>query len=275
MITVDAKDGFTAPAIEGARSLLVSKAQSQGVACLAVHRGRHFHAAWWEAEALAMEGLVSLVFVNSAAFVAHTPGGIRKQYGTNPMAFSCPRGAGKLPLVFDQASSAMARGEIQLLEAASQSLPKGVALGPDGVETTDPARGLMGAQLPFGGHKGSNIAMMIELLAAGVSNSPFASEAAVQLESHLGALPSGGMPTTNGELIIALYPSRFGLGNTFGQQVEAFLTSISDSDSAAASTIRLPGERRHSNRAAAISNGGIIMVDQIRLNEALELAGMA
>ena len=66
-----------------------------------------------------------------------------------------------------QASSALARGEMQLLLREGGQLPPGAALGPDGSPTLDPATGLAGAQLPLGGpaaaHKGANLALMVRL----------------------------------------------------------------------------------------------------------------
>ena len=73
----------------------------------------------------------------------------------------------------------MARGEIQLklneVEEGSSGegvLPEGVALGPDGNMTTNPQEALQGAQLPFGGYKGANIAAMVELMSAVLTGSP-------------------------------------------------------------------------------------------------------
>lgn len=74
LVTVDAQDGFSVSAFDEGASLLISKAKSQGIASMAIHRGRHFSALWRETEYLANHGLVSLAFVNSAAFVAHSPG---------------------------------------------------------------------------------------------------------------------------------------------------------------------------------------------------------
>ena len=69
-------------------------------------------------------------------------------------------------MVFDQASAAMARGEIMMAARDGHTLPAGVGVDKDGNPTTDP-NGILegGAILPFGGHKGSAIAMMVELLA--------------------------------------------------------------------------------------------------------------
>ena len=64
LVSVDARGGFAAPALEAGKALLVAKARSQGVAALEIHRTRHFSALWWEVEALASEGLVALAFVN-------------------------------------------------------------------------------------------------------------------------------------------------------------------------------------------------------------------
>ena len=55
LVRVDAHAGFAAPALAAGRDLLVHKAKAQGVAALALHRCRHFHALWWEVEALANE----------------------------------------------------------------------------------------------------------------------------------------------------------------------------------------------------------------------------
>lgn len=55
LVRVDARSGFAAPALAAGRRVLVQKAQAQGIAALALHRARHFHALWWEVEALADE----------------------------------------------------------------------------------------------------------------------------------------------------------------------------------------------------------------------------
>ena len=120
--------------------MAIAKARSNGIACLAIHNSRHFAALWWEVEALAAEGLVALAFVNSRSYVAHH-GGKRRLYGTNPMAFGSPRasGTGALsdePLVWDQASAAMARGEISMHQRSGSTLPEGAAIDSEGRPTT-------------------------------------------------------------------------------------------------------------------------------------------
>jgi len=101
---------------------------------------------------------VAFAFTASNACVAPA-GGIQPVFGTNPMAFGFPRSSGP-PLVFDQATSASARGEIQLHKREGKPLPEGWAIDADGQPTTDPEAALAGAQLPFGGYKGSSLSLM-------------------------------------------------------------------------------------------------------------------
>ena len=75
------------------------------------------------AEPFARAGFLALATVNSmASVVPH--GGHRKLYGTNPMGFAVPR-SGADPLVFDQASSAMANGAVQIARRQGRALPPG------------------------------------------------------------------------------------------------------------------------------------------------------
>ena len=166
VVRVDAGGGYSPPAILAGRDLALHKARENGIACLVIHNSVHFAALWWEVEALAREGIVSLAFVNSRSFVAHQPGGKRKLYGTNPMAFGFPRAASTVdnndgddenlskdklthdtirgPLVWDQASAAMARGEIELCKRDGHTLREGVAIDRNGQPTTSPEAALVG-----------------------------------------------------------------------------------------------------------------------------------
>jgi len=248
VVKVDAGGGYSPPAILAGRDLALRKARENGISCLAIHNSVHFAALWWEVEALAREGIVSLAFVNSRSFVAHQPGGKRKLYGTNPMAFGFPRAESAVddddetlssetkrgPLVWDQASAAMARGEIQLCERDGHTLPERVAIDRDGNPTTSPAAALEGAQLPFGGHKGSAIAMMVELLAAGLTGSNFSFEAKNDVPNA---------PTNHGELIIMIDPIVTTGGDDYLRYCELLFKRILEEEGT-----RLPSTRRYANR---------------------------
>jgi LDH2 family malate/lactate/ureidoglycolate dehydrogenase len=200
VVQVDAKGGFAPLALRVGRPALIEKARSQGIAALPVVNSHHFAALWYEVEAVAAEGLVAFAFVNSRSFVA-PGGGTKPLFGTNPMSFGWPR-KGRPPMVFDQASSAIARGEMQIHLRDGKSIPEGWAIDADGKPTTDPAAGLAGAQLPFGGYKGSAIALMVELMASGLPRSHFGYEASAEDTGD-------GGPSKGGELMLAMDLSRF------------------------------------------------------------------
>lgn len=117
---------------------------------------------------LANEGLVGLAVTNANAMVVSKPGD-RPVYSTNPMAFGFPLGPDSPPMVIDQASSATAFVNVVRAAEEGQSIPEGWAVDAAGKPTTDPNKALEGALLPFGGRKGGNIALFVEMLSAGLS----------------------------------------------------------------------------------------------------------
>ncbi|WP_299938486.1 Ldh family oxidoreductase [uncultured Pelagimonas sp.] len=163
IVRVDARGGMSILAVDAALPVLCEKARKFGVAAKAVTRSFQFSALWPEFERLAATGLVGMAMVPSHSWVAPA-GGKRGTSGTNPLAFSWPL-LGQNPFTFDFATSAFARGEIELYRRAAKPLPDGVAVDVDGNLTNDPQAALEGAMLTFGGHKGSSLSIMIELLA--------------------------------------------------------------------------------------------------------------
>ena len=159
------------------------------------------------------------------------------------MAFGWPRGKNKPPMVFDQASAAMARGEIQIAARDGHKVPVTAGLGPDGEQTTDPAAVLKGVQLPFGGYKGAAIAMMVELMCAGLTGERFSFEAA-EADNNDGGPPRGG------EFIMAIDPAAFGHDEDWLAHSEGFFDRL-----LALEGTRLPGARRHNNRAKTPGQG--------------------
>jgi (2R)-3-sulfolactate dehydrogenase (NADP+) len=107
--------------------------------------------------------LLALATANSPALMSIGGAG-RPVLGTNPLAYGVPR-PGKLPVVIDQASSSTAFVNIRRAAEAGEPIPAGWALGPDGEPTQDATVALRGTLLPFGGHRGGNVALLVELLA--------------------------------------------------------------------------------------------------------------
>ncbi|WP_342648815.1 Ldh family oxidoreductase [Pseudomonas sp. REB1044] len=254
-VQVDAKGGFAQPALAAARQLLVQKVRSAGIAVLAIHNSHHFAALWPDVEPFAEEGLIALSVVNSMTCVV--PHGARKPlFGTNPIAFAAPC-AGHPPIVFDMATSAMAHGDVQIAARQGEQLPTGVGVDAAGEPTTDPQAMLDGgALLPFGGHKGSALSMMVELLAAGLTGGHFSWE--FDWSQHPGAKT----PWT-GQLIIVIDPAK-STATPFSYRSAALVEQMH-----AAGLSRLPGQRRFIERELSADQG--VAVTEVQW---LELQGM-
>src|SRR5215213_102858 len=133
LVATDACNGFAQPALRASAMLLRDKARRQGIAAVSIRDSHHFAALWPDMEPFASDGFIVLAMVNGRARMA-VWGGRRKALGTNPMGFACPR-PGKPPLVWDQASSVMAQGEVLLASQRGDNLPDGVGLDAEGRAT--------------------------------------------------------------------------------------------------------------------------------------------
>jgi delta1-piperideine-2-carboxylate reductase len=221
--------------------LLRKKARNQGISAVTIRNSHHFAAVWPDIEPFAAEGFIALAMVNGRQRMV-VWGGKRKLLGTSPMAFACPR-PGRLPLVWDQASSVMAQGEILLAAQRGQMVPEGIGLDRDGRPTTDPRAVLDGGSiLPFGGHKGSSIAFMIEILAGALTSGSFGFED----RSH--EYPGAETPKA-GQTMILIDPLRVP-GNRYFERIEGLFEAI-----AASGVDRLPAERRYLRRDQALRDG--------------------
>lgn len=248
VVRADGDRGFAPLTLDTSRGPLIDCARSQGIGALVLTNIHHFAALWIEVEALARSGLVAFAFTAYKPALAPA-GSTRPLFGTNPMAFGWPRGD-KPPMVFDQASAAMARGEIMIAARDGHALPAGVGVDNDGNPTTDPSAVLEGgAILPFGGYKGSAIAMMVELLAAGLIGQDFSFEAALN-DNNDGGPPRGG------ELVIAIDPAHFGDAQGWLAHTEAFFERYNSLQGT-----RLPADRRYTNRVHNTKNGVSVRAD--------------
>ncbi|HMK68994.1 MAG TPA: Ldh family oxidoreductase, partial [Stellaceae bacterium] len=175
VVTTDADNGYAQIALARSRELLLEKAKRNGTALLAIRNSHHFAALWPDVEPFADAGFIAFSFVNTRSRVAPW-GATKRLLGTNPMAFACPR-AGAPPMVWDQASSVMAMGEVMLAAQDGHAVPENIGIDAEGRSTGDP-KAIMagGALLPFGGHKGSAIAVMVEIMSAALTGGRFGFE---------------------------------------------------------------------------------------------------
>ncbi len=167
-IECDADAGIAQLGFDLAFESLVGAVRTNGIAIFTQANSYTTGELGYYARRLAAEGVVSIAATNANAMVVSKPGS-PAVYSTNPLAFAFPLGSGAPALLIDQASSETAF--VNVVAAASEGRPitPGWAVDKDGNHTTDAALAMEGALLPFGGRKGANVALMVEMLSAGLS----------------------------------------------------------------------------------------------------------
>ncbi len=227
LAAVDAKNGFAYPALNLAAQFLPRIARECGIAAAGISRSHHCGVAGHHVRRLADSGMVGILFANAPAAMAPW-GGNRAVFGTDPVAFACPQ-PGRDPIVVDLSLSKVARGNILSAKRRGVPIPEGWALDPEGRPTTDPDAAIAGTMVPLGDAKGTALALMVELLAAGLTGANYAAQASSFLDAE-------GPPPGTGQFLIAIDAEAFGAS-------AAHLTRIAQ-DIETQPGARLPGSRR-------------------------------
>jgi LDH2 family malate/lactate/ureidoglycolate dehydrogenase len=146
----------------------MTAASATGIAIATVRRSNHYGAAGYLLRRAARAGYAAFTCSNGSPVMA-VWGGAEPLLGTNPLASSFPAAQARDALSFDMATSVAAFGRIRQAQRRGETIPDDWALAADGTATTDPAAAIGGALLPFGGAKGSALALMAEMLAGVLS----------------------------------------------------------------------------------------------------------
>jgi L-2-hydroxycarboxylate dehydrogenase (NAD+) len=236
----------------------MDRADEFGVGAVGVHDTNHLGMLGYYTDRIRSEGYVGIAVTNTEpAMPPH--GGAEPILGTNPIAVGLPTDP---PFNLDMSTSAIARGTVLHRKERGETIPDGVALDAEGEPTTDPAAALEGTILPFGGAKGSGLAIAVEVLAGGLVGAAMGAD--VTGTYHTAD------PCTKGDFVLALDPSAFGRPD-FASSASAFLSELKESERAAdADEIRLPGERsvrRDRNRA-------VVEVEEDRWHEIRTIADL-
>lgn len=242
VLKVDAHNAMAPLALQQGIPLLIEKAKTYGIAMMALNNCVHFSALWYEMELLTQAGLAGFACTSNHAWVAPT-GGKEPLFGTNPIAFGWPR-KNQNPFIFDFATTAVARGEIELYLRNNLPVPEGWGIDKNGDPTTDPFTILkQGAMLTFGEHKGSALSAMVELLAGPLIGDLLSVES-IEFDQQTGSSPFGG------ELIVAFSPEAI-LGEGHQQHLERAEMLFQAYQTQGA---RLPSQRRYEARARSVKS---------------------
>jgi (2R)-3-sulfolactate dehydrogenase (NADP+) len=247
-VHIDGRCGFAYPAINLGIAEAIEMVKKAGVVAVAIGNSSHAGVLGHHVERLANHGLASMAFVNTPAAISPW-GGNRPLYGTNPIAFSCPR-PHALPLVIDLSVSKAARGKIKFAADGGEAIPDGWALDANGEPTTDAEAVLQGGSLlPIGDAKGAALALMVELMGAAMTGSLYGYEASSFFDTK------GGPPRT-GQFFFVFKPGHLG-GDGVLARIETLIVAIKDQPGT-----RIPGQRRLDSRAMAEA-GGVDIADEL------------
>lgn len=247
VLRIDAGNGYAYPALDLAVAELPAIAREQGIALAAISRSHHAGVMGLTVERFADQGLVALMVANAPASMAPW-GGKTPVYGTNPIAFAAPL-PGDEPVVIDLALSKVARGKVMAARQQEAPIPADWAFDREGRPTTNAEEALAGTMVPAGDAKGAALALMVEILAAGLTGANYAFEASSLFDDK-------GAPPALGHTIIAINPAATSAVDT-AQRLALLAGEISRDPN-----VRLPGRRGQSSRRLALTKG-ITVEDEV------------
>lgn len=234
----DAGGGIAQLGFDLAFDDLVAAARQYGVAMFSQKNAFTCGALGTFAVRLARKDLVSFAATNGPALLAGS-GSKEAVYCTNPMAFAAPQ-AGGPPLLIDQSSSATAFANIRIAAAKGQSIPEDWAIDADGNPTTDPRAAMKGAMVAFGGARGANIALMVEVLSAGLTGANWSLDAPSFIR--------GSESPATGLFVLAIDPQL--IDPDFKVRLAAQLARLSDEHG-----VHIPGVSKGETWERAAQNG--------------------
>jgi LDH2 family malate/lactate/ureidoglycolate dehydrogenase len=225
-----------------ATAVAVEKASAAGIAVVGANDTWYTGMLSYYAEIAAARGLVSIIASNASPWVA-PHGASEGRYGTNPICFGFP--SADEPVIWDIGTSAIIHAEATLAKRLGQLLPEGVAFDRDGATTRDPAAALAGAFAAWGGHKGSGLGIVVQLLGIMAGSPPIPPDLA-----------------GFGFLIVAIRPDLLRPAETFRRNVSAYAEAVRGARPVAGgSPVRMPFDRSRSDRRRRLERGRIDVPD--------------
>jgi delta1-piperideine-2-carboxylate reductase len=225
-----------------ATAMAIEKAEAAGIAVVGANNTWYTGMLSYYAEMAAARGLVSMIASNASPWVA-PHGATEGRLGTNPICFGFP--SADQPIIFDIGTSAIIHAEVTLARRLGNELPAGVAFDGDGQPTRDPEAALAGAFAAWGGHRGSGLAIVVQLLGI-LAGSP-------AIPPELAGF---------GYLIVAMRPDLMGPAETFRENVSAFAGAVrSARPVAGGESVRMPFDRSRREREQHLAEDAIEIPD--------------
>ena len=223
-------------ALARATDVVIEKARASGIGLVSMGNTFTSGRSAYYMEKIARADMIGFLAISSTRTVAPL-GGAKAALGTNPIAFGLPVEGGN-PLIFDMGTSAFMASELMFFRRLGKLLPDGVAIDKEGSATRDPAAVMEGgALLPFGGHKGYGLALIIHAL--GMLDGLFKDD-----------------EQRSGYLLIAFKPELLVSLEDYKKQLRLLIDRVKSTPRLPGiEEIRIPSERSFRERALNLSEG--------------------
>jgi delta1-piperideine-2-carboxylate reductase len=224
--------------------IAVEKAEASGIAIVGANETWYTGMLSYYAEIVAARGLVSMIASNASPWVAPY-GATEGRLGTNPICFGFP--SADEPVIWDVGTSAIIHAEATLARRLGQPLPEAVAFDSEGRPTTDPLAALAGAVAAWGGHKGSGLGIVVQLLGIMAGSPPIPPDLA-----------------GFGFVIVAMRPDLLGPAETFRSKVSAFADAVRTAPPVEGSgSVRMPFDRSRQERRRRLAEDIVEIPDEL------------
>ena len=242
--SLDGGDQLGLIVAQRATELAIAKTETSGIAVVGANNTWYTGMLSYYGEQLAERNIVALIASNATARVA-AYGGTEPRIGANPICFAFP--SAEHPVVWDIGTSAVGHAQVMLARRLSKQLEPGLAFDSDGQPTTDPFAALAGAFASWGGHRGSGLGIVVQLLGM-LAGSP--------------ALP--GELRDFGFLIVGVRPDLLTSLKAFKKAVAEYSAVIRATRPVKdGAPLRMPFDRSRANRDANIARDSIELQDTI------------
>ena len=245
---VDADQGLGIPVSVFATELACKKAAETGVGIVNVFNSHHHGACGYYSQTMTRSGMIGLAMSTGDVIMAAS-GSASRCIGNNPFSYAVPAGKYRA-ICYDVAMSMVAAGKISIAADENKPIPYGWLLDPMGNPTTDPHDyDLGGALVPFGGHKGYGLSVMVESLAGLLSGAAMLSDIHAWNKNP----EQGG---NVGHIFIALDPAKLNPGVNMAARAEAMIEELAAARKApGVERILYPGQLEHEREDAALRDG--------------------
>jgi delta1-piperideine-2-carboxylate reductase len=231
-----------------ATRLAIEKAKMTGVSVVGANNFWYTGNLSYYAEMATKEDLVVFIASNGTPIVA-PHGGYEPKFCTNPFCIGFPTSSVDRPVIWDIGTSNIMYAQVKLAERVGASLPEGSAYDREGSLTIDPLKALEGALTAWGGHKGSGLAMMVQLLGIAAG-----SQEPAPLLSGFGLL------------IVAFDPSILQPVEQIKTRTESFVDSIHSTKMLDGHPpARMPFERSVESRRLARETGHLMVTSEVMM----------